>query len=144
MIDNMVYNSGPYFIWCAPLSLASSASSCVLPLHPSIMRPYSSSFSCLLTWSFSGCSSTVRMCNYCVVLCLYAFQMKVHEMHLWAISKKWFIIGWFIFSSLVKLKIHLHNSWQIYKNLIEMCRKFAWQFMTTRSTILNLMTYTMN
>ncbi len=76
-------------------------------------------------WSFSGCSSTVRMCNYCVVLCLYAFQMKVHEMHLWAISKKWFIIGWFIFSSLVKLKIHLHNSWQIYKNLIEMCRKIC-------------------
>ncbi len=46
MIDNMVYNSGPYFIWYAPPSLASSS---VLPLHPSSMHPYSSSSSRLLT-----------------------------------------------------------------------------------------------
>ncbi len=56
MIDNMVQNSGPYFIWYAPLSLVSSASSSVLPLHPSIMNPYSSSSSQLLTlivsWMF--------------------------------------------------------------------------------------------
>ncbi len=42
-------------------------------------------------WSFSGCSPIVRICNSCVVLCLYAFQLKVHEMHLWAISENWFI-----------------------------------------------------
>ncbi len=46
---------------------------------------------------------------------IYAFQLKVHEMHLWAISENWFVIGWSIFSSLVKVEIHLHNSWQIYK-----------------------------
>ncbi len=68
-------------------------------------------------WSFSGCSSIVRICNFCVVLCLriYAFQLKGHEMHLWAISENWFVIGWSIFSSLLRVKIHLHNSWQIYK-----------------------------
>ncbi len=32
MIENMVHNSGPYFIWYGPLSLASSASSSDLPL----------------------------------------------------------------------------------------------------------------
>ncbi len=68
----------------------------------------------LVCWpcSFSGCSSTVRICNSCVVLCLYAFQLKVHEMQLWAISENWYIIGWSIFSSFT---IQLHNSWQIYK-----------------------------
>ncbi len=57
MIYNMVHNSGPYFIWYAPLSLASSS---VLPLYPSTMHPpYSSSSSCLLTlmvfWMFIYC-----------------------------------------------------------------------------------------
>ncbi len=56
MIDNTVHNSGPYLIWYAPLSLASSASSSVLPLYPSTMHPYSSSSSRLLTlivfWMF--------------------------------------------------------------------------------------------
>ncbi len=33
----------------------------------------------------------------------------------WGISENWFINGWSTFSSLVKVKIHLHNSWQIYK-----------------------------
>ncbi len=37
MIDNMVHNSGPYFIWYAPLSLAYSVSSSVLPLYTSTM-----------------------------------------------------------------------------------------------------------
>ncbi len=44
MIDNMLHNSVPYFIWYAPLSLTSSSSSSVLPLYPS-MHPYSSSSS---------------------------------------------------------------------------------------------------
>ncbi len=115
---------------------------CLCTLPPSILTP-------LLPlvcwpWSFSGCSSIIRICNSCVVLGLYVFQMKVHEMHLWGISKNWFIIGWSILSLLVKVKIHLHNSWKIYKNLIEMCRKYSWQFMTTRSTILNVMIYTKN
>ncbi len=52
--------------------------------------------------------------------------------------------GWSIFSSLVKVKIHLDNSCKFTKSLKEMCRKYAWQFMTTSSTILHLMTYTMN
>ncbi len=67
-------------------------------------------------WSLSGCSSTVRMCYSCVFLCLYMLsRQEIHEMHLWAISENWYIIDWFIFSLLVKVKIHLHNSWQIYK-----------------------------
>ncbi len=76
----------------------------------------------------------------CCPLSMYAFKSKVDEMHLWAISENWFIIGWSIFSSLLKVKIHLNNSFQIYysKSLIEMCRKYAWKFMTTRSTILYL------
>ncbi len=67
-------------------------------------------------WSFPGCSS-IFMIFYllCCPLSIYAFQLKVHEMHLWAISENWFIICWSIFSSLVKVKIHLHNLWQIYK-----------------------------
>ncbi len=93
---------------------------CILtPLLPLVCWP----------WSFSVCSSIVRICNSCVVLCLYAFQMKVHEMHLWAISNNWFIIGWFIFSSLVKVKIHLHNLWYIYKksNVQKICFDSLWQ-----------------
>ncbi len=50
----------------------------------------------------------------CCPLSIYAFQLKFHEMYLWAISENWFVIGWSIFSSLVKVKIHLNNSWQIY------------------------------
>ncbi len=115
VIDNMVHNSGPYFIWYVPLSLASSASSSVLPLYPS-MHPYSSSSSRLLTlivfWMFIHCQKLLLLC---CPLSIYAFQLKIHEMHLWAISENWYIIGWSIFSSLVEVKIHLHNSWQIYK-----------------------------
>ncbi len=71
MIDNMVHNSGPYLIWYALMSLASSASSSVLPLYTSTMHPYSSFFLSCWPWSFSGCSSTVRICNSCVILWLY-------------------------------------------------------------------------
>jgi len=98
---NIVHNCGPYFIWYASMSLASSS---VLPLTP--LLPLS-----CWPWLFPGCSSIVRICNSC----LYAFQLKVHEMHLWAISENWFIIDWSTFSSLMKFKIHLHNSWPIYK-----------------------------
>ncbi len=83
MIDNMVLNSDPYLIWYAPL--ASSASSSVLPLYPSSLLLFFLS-------ADSGCSSTVRMSNSCVLLCIYAFQWKVHEMHLCAISDNWFIM----------------------------------------------------
>ncbi len=63
---------------------------CVLtPLLPLICWP----------WSFSGCSSIVRICNSCVVLCLYALQLKVHEMHLWAILSILFIYILFISES---------------------------------------------
>ncbi len=61
MIDNVVHNSGLNFIWYAPLSLASSVSSSVLPLYPSTMHPYSSSSSRLLTlmvfWMFIHCQN---------------------------------------------------------------------------------------
>ncbi len=42
MIDNMVHNSGPYFIWYAPMSLASSASSSV-HFHASLLLFFLSS-----------------------------------------------------------------------------------------------------
>ncbi len=66
MIDNMVHKSGPYLIWYAPLSLASSASSSVLPLYPSTMHPYSSSSSRLLTlivsWMFIHRHNLQHLC----------------------------------------------------------------------------------
>ncbi len=74
MIDKMVHNSGPYFIWYAPLSLVSSASSSVLPL-PCILSP-------LLPlvcwpWSFSGCSSIVRIVLLlCCPLSIYASNWR--------------------------------------------------------------------
>ncbi len=43
-------------------------------------------------WSFPGCSSIVRICNSCVVLCLYMLSnWRFMKMHLWAISENWFI-----------------------------------------------------
>ncbi len=40
------------------------------------------------SWSFSGCSSTVRICYSCVFLCLYMLpRQEIHEMQLWAISE---------------------------------------------------------
>ncbi len=88
--------------------------------------------------------STVRICNSCVVLCLYAFQLKVDEMHLWAITENWFVIGWSIFSSLVKVKIHLIHA-KFIKSLIEMCRKYAWQYDNyVNHFAFTAMTYTMN
>ncbi len=66
MIDSMVHNSGRYFIWYVPLSLASSVSSSVLPLYPSTMHPYSSSSSRLLTlmvfWMFIHCQNLLLLC----------------------------------------------------------------------------------
>ncbi len=62
---------------------------CLCTLPPCILTPLLP-LGCW-PWSFPGCSSIVRICNSCVVLCLYAFQLKVHEMHLWAISENWFI-----------------------------------------------------
>ncbi len=80
---------------------------CLCTLPPCILTPLLPL--CCWPWSFPGCSSIVRICNPCVVLCLYAYQIKIHEMHLWAISENWFIIGWSTFSSLVKVKIHMTN-----------------------------------
>ncbi len=113
------------------LCLGLSASSSVLPLYASL----------LLFFLSSGDPDRfldVHPSSECVTLVLSSVYMfsnwRVHEMHLnsfipsrfvfvtytiilnlWAISENWNIIGWSIFSSLVKVKIHLHNSWQIYK-----------------------------
>ncbi len=93
-------------------------------------------------WSFPGCSSVFMMFYLlCCPLSIYAFQLKVHEMHLWAISENWFIICWSIFSSLVKWRFTCTIHGKFTRSLIEMCRKYVWQFMTTRSTILHWMTY---
>jgi len=82
MIDNMVLNSGPYFIWYAPL--ASSASSSVLPLYPST-HPYSSSSSRLLmlivSW-MSECltlvfSSVYRLSNGRFMRCTFALFQRI-------------------------------------------------------------------
>ncbi len=72
IIDNMVLNSGLYFIdmRLCPRPL-SSASSSVLPVYPStmILSPHLPLLPLVCwPWSFSGCSSTVRICNSCVVL----------------------------------------------------------------------------
>ncbi len=94
MIDNVVHNSGPYFIWYAPLS--SSASSSILPLYPS-MHPYSSSSSRLLTlivsWMFIHCQNLWLLC---CPLSIYAFQLKVHEMHLLSYFRE-LVCHWLIY-----------------------------------------------
>ncbi len=113
---------------------------CLCALPPCILTPLLP-LGCW-PWSFPGCSSIVRICNSCVVLCLYmlsnwrfmrcTFQksdlslIDLHSLHWWKLRFTCTIHGKFT------------------KSLIEMCRKYAWQFMTTRSTILHLMTYTMN
>ncbi len=102
---NIVHNCGPY---SSDMQLCLGLFLCFASVHFHAILTLSSSSSCW-PWLFPGCSSIVRICNSC----LYAFQLKVHEMHLWAISENWFIIDWSTFSSLMKVKIHLHNSWPI-------------------------------
>lgn len=81
MIDHMVYNSVPYVIRYAPMS--SSASSSVLPstTHPCS----SSSSSWLLTLFVSWSIHFLKIATLCCGLSIYACQLILHEMHLWAI-----------------------------------------------------------
>ncbi len=89
MIDNIISSDMhlcPWPLLSLPRFCLCTLSPCILtPLLPLVCWP----------WWFSGYSSTVRMCYSCVVLCLYAYQLKVHEMHLWAISENWF--NWLIY-----------------------------------------------
>jgi len=61
---------------------------------------------------------------------VYTWGLKyVLKVQIWAISEKWFIIGWSTLSSAVKVKIHLHNSpihHTFTKSIIEMCRKYTY------------------
>lgn len=61
-------------------------------------------------------------CRYEIVLVQYFpdIQMKLHEMHLWATSENWLIIGWFnaLHSpSLVKCKIYSQEMLAVIKTL---------------------------
>ncbi len=52
--------------WPLCLFLCFASVRILTPLLPLVRWP----------WSFPGCSSIARMCNSCVVLCLYACQLK--------------------------------------------------------------------
>ncbi len=107
IIDNMVHNSGPYFIRYVPLFLVSSASSSVH--HESLLLFFLWSVDPDRFLDVHPLSEFVTLVFSS--LSIYAFQLKVHDMHLWALSEHWYIIGWSTLSSLMKTKIHLHNSW---------------------------------
>ncbi len=55
--ENMVHNSGPYFIRYASLFLVSSASSSVLALYPSTMHPSSRLLILIVVWMFIHCQN---------------------------------------------------------------------------------------
>ncbi len=74
MIDNMVHNSGPYFIWYAPLSLAYSVSSSVLPLYTSTM------YTPLLPLPLF-CLCTLPPCTLLFFLFLCFASVHFHHVH---------------------------------------------------------------
>ncbi len=87
---------------------------CLCTLPPCILTPLP-----LVCWPgwFSGCSSIIRMCNSCVVHVLsnWRFMRCTFELFQRTGLSVYQRTGWSIFSSLVKVKIHLHNAWHIYK-----------------------------
>ncbi len=88
--------------WPRPLFCLCTLPPCILtPLLPLVCWP----------WSLSGCSSIVRICNPCVVLFLYMLTKRRFMRCTFELFQRTGLS----FSSLVKVKIHLHNSWQIYK-----------------------------
>ncbi len=143
--ENMVHNSGPYFIWYAPLFLASSTSSSVLALYPSTMHPYYSSSSRLLilivVWMFIHCQNVLLLC---FPLSIYAFQTGDSRdaplSYFRELVYNWLIYILFISESQDSPAQFMANL----QSLKEMWRKYVWQFITTRSTILRLMTYAIN
>ncbi len=83
MIDNMVHNSGPYFIWYAPLSLAK----CMVPFHhASLLLFFLSAVDPDRFLDVHPLSEFVTLV-LSSVYCIYSFQLKFYDMHLWAISE---------------------------------------------------------
>ncbi len=90
MIDNMLHNSVPYFIWYAPLSLTSSSSSSVyLCTHPCILTPllplplfYLCTLPCN-PYSSSSSSSVLPLYHPCILtpLLLFLCFTSVPSMH---------------------------------------------------------------
>ncbi len=81
----------------------------------------------------------------CPLSTLYAFQLKVHEMYPLSYFRElvynWLIYILFISESQDSLAQFMANL----PSLKDMCKQNdVRQYMTTRSTILQLMTYTMN
>ncbi len=64
MIDNIISSEMHFCPW--PLLPLPLFCLCTLPCILTPLLPLS-----CWPWSFSGCSSIVRICNFCVVLCLY-------------------------------------------------------------------------
>ncbi len=101
MIDNTVHNSGPYFIWYAPLSLALF---CLflcfasVHFHAPLLLFFLSAVDPDHVLDVHLISEFVTLVWSSVYIC-FAYQLKLHEI-LWAITENWFVIGWSIFSSL--------------------------------------------
>ncbi len=110
------------------LCLGLSASSSVLPLYASLLLFFLSSGDpdrFLDVHPSSECVTLVLSSVYMLShwgftrrTFIHSFKICIRHIHNHtriANTENWNIIGWSIFSSLVKVKIHLHNSWQIYK-----------------------------
>ncbi len=85
---------------------------CICTLPPCILPPLLP-LGCW-PWWFPGCSSIVRICNSCVVLCLYMLSNWRFMRCTFELFQRTGLYG-LIYILLVQVKIHLDNSWQIYK-----------------------------
>ncbi len=116
---------------------------CLCTLPPYILTPLLP-LSCW-PWLFPGCSSIVTICNSCVIRCIYMLSN-------WRIMRCTFEL--FQRTGLSLVELHSLHWWKsrftctthgiFTKRLIEMCAKYAWPYMTTRSIFLHLVTYTIN
>ncbi len=116
-IDNMVQNSGPYSILYALICPWPLPSVCLWNLSPCILTPL------LLLgcwpWSFSGCSSIVRMYNSFVVSCLY---MLSH----WRFMRCTFELFQRTGLSLIDLLFISENQYSPEWKLFMMCKVTRW------------------
>ncbi len=123
MIDNMVHNSGPLFnLICTSVLDLSSSLFCHCTLA-CILTPLLSSrlLTLIIFWLFIQ-SEFVTLVLSSVHIC---FSTEGSWDAPLSYFIDWYILGRSIFSSLVKVKIHMHNSWQ--KKCVENMLGSWWQ-----------------
>ncbi len=111
--------------WSTIVALISSDMRlCPWPLLPLPLFCLCTLPSCILTpllplgcwpWSFPGCSSLSEYVTLVLSSVYICFPIEGSWDAPLSYFRELVYTGWSIFSSLVKVKIHLDNSWQIYK-----------------------------